>query len=320
MLATRRAVGAAVQQRLQMDAGDRAIALDAGFEVHQHRMTSAMAVEHFLARQTDLDRSIEQPGCLRDDNFVVEGIAFAAEAPAIRCGNDPDVGGRHLERLGQRAVHVMRRLRGRPEHQLAVRIFGRDGRMLFNGQVRVALIKECVFEYLISVGKGLVDVAESERDNLVDVAAVAVLVDGVGCDQSFFRARNRLQWCVLDVDQIERFERRQFVACDDRRHRVADEPDALDRQGILVLTDRKNAVRDRKIASGQDQVDAGMRQGASHVDADDACVRDGGTEQLAVDHPRQRQVVGEAGLAGDFGACVDARPRFADDVHERTGR
>jgi hypothetical protein len=251
---------------------------------------------------------------------VVERVAFAAEAPAIRCGNDPDVRGGHVERLRQRAVHVVRRLRGRPEHQLAVGILSRQGRVLFNREVRITLIKKSVFEHVIGVGKGLVDVAESERDNLVDVATVAVLVDGVGGDQPFFGARNGLQWCVLDVDQIERFERRQFVARDDRRHRVADKPDALDRQGVLVLTDRKNAVRDRKIASGQDQVDAGMRQGASNVDANDACVRDGGTKQLAVDHPRQRKVVGEAGLAGDFGACVDAPPRFADDVHERTGR
>src|SRR5206468_12017372 len=72
-----RAVRAAVEQRPEMDAGDRPVPLDAGLEVHQHRMTPTMAVEHFFAREADLDGSIEDPCRLADADLVVEWIALA---------------------------------------------------------------------------------------------------------------------------------------------------------------------------------------------------------------------------------------------------
>ena len=158
-----RAVGAAVEQRLDVHAGDRAVALHAGLEVHQHRMAAAMAVEDLLAREADLHRPIEQQRRLRDDDFVIERIALAAEAAAVGRRDHADVRRRHRQRLRERAMHVVRRLRARPEHELAVGILRRDRGVLFDRQVRVALIEERVFEDAVGVGEGLFDVAELQR-------------------------------------------------------------------------------------------------------------------------------------------------------------
>src|SRR4051812_3038045 len=46
-------------------------------------------------------------------------------------------------------------------------------------------------------------------------------------------------------------------------------------------------------------------------------MRHGGAQQLAVDGPRQHQIVREFRLAGDLRAAVDAASRSADDVHSR---
>ena len=83
---------------------------------------------------------------------------------------------------------------------------------------------------------------------------------------------------------------------------------------MLILADGENAVFDRDIFAGEDEMDAGMRQGAREIDAANARVRMRGAEELAVEHAGENDVVGKAGLAGDFGAGVDAAAGFADDT------
>ena len=53
---------------------------------------------------------------------------------------------------------------------------------------------------------------------------------------------------------------------------------------------------------------------------DDPRVRDGGPEELAVQHAGQRQVVRESGLPRDLGAAVHAAPRASNDGRCRDGR
>src|SRR5437667_9800664 len=98
-------------------------------------MTAAMAVEHFLAREADLDGPVEQPRGLADHDFMIERVALAAEAAAVGRRNDADVRCRHVERLSERAMNVVRGLRARPQNQLAVGIPGGDGGMLFDRQM-----------------------------------------------------------------------------------------------------------------------------------------------------------------------------------------
>ena len=85
-------------------------------------------------------------------------------------------------------------------------------------------------------------------------------------------------------------------------------------QRVLVMTDRQNAVGNRKRVAGQDEMHAVVLLGARDVNGRDARVRQRRAQQAAVHGPRQHHVVGESRLASDLGAPVDAAPRLPDDV------
>ena len=67
-------------------------------------------------------------------------------------------------------MHVVRHLGARPERELAVGIDRGDRRVLLDREVRVALEEERVLEDVIGLRQRLVDVAELERLQPVDVA------------------------------------------------------------------------------------------------------------------------------------------------------
>jgi hypothetical protein len=123
------------------------------------------------------------------------------------------------------------------------------------------------------------------------------------------------QRLVLDLDQVDGFSSRHLVACDDRSDWIADEPNALDSQGMLILADGENAVRDGEVGAGQNQSNTRKSGRSGRVDSPDSRVRQRGSQELRMQHPRQRQVVGKCRLPGDLGACVDSSPRPPDDFH-----
>ena len=86
-----------------MHPGDRAIFLHSGLDVHQDRMTAAMTVEDLFARQRDLDRTAGNHRELANNDLVIEGIALAAKAAAIRSGDHSNVAGRQLPELSSSA-------------------------------------------------------------------------------------------------------------------------------------------------------------------------------------------------------------------------
>src|SRR5438105_1015913 len=88
---------------------------------------------------------------------------------AVWRGDHADVRARHAQHFFQRAVHVVRRLRRRPERQFAVRPEIGDGRVLFHWQVRVAFIVEGILAHVLGLCKAAVHVAEFQRDLLVHV-------------------------------------------------------------------------------------------------------------------------------------------------------
>ena len=104
----------------------------------------------------------------------------------------------------------------------------------------------------------------------------------------------------------------RLVSGDHRGHRVADEPDRVGAEGVLVMADRQHAVRDRELRSGEHEVHPGVLLGAPGVDADDARMRQRRPQQAAVDHPRQRHVVGKHRLPGDLRPA--STPVVSDDV------
>ncbi len=178
----------------------------------------------------------------------------------------------------------------------------------------VALVEERVFEHAIGVAERLLDVAERQRHELVHVTRVAVLVNPrFGVRQAVGGPAERAQRLVHDIDEIERLERGQLVACNHGGDGVAHKTHTLDGERVFVLADRQNPVRDWKILAGEDQVHARVGTCPGGVDAGDAGVRRRGAEELTVHHPRQHDVVGKLRLPGDFRTAVHATARRADD-------
>ena len=104
------AIGAAVDQSLQVHAGEPPIFRHAGAELHQHRVAAAVHVEHLLAREADLHRAAEHQGRLGGDQLVVADVALAAEAAAIGCRDHADLRRGKPQHAGERAVDVVRHL------------------------------------------------------------------------------------------------------------------------------------------------------------------------------------------------------------------
>ncbi len=270
-----RSVGPSVEQRLQVHSGDLSVLRHPGAEAHQHRVPAAMAIEHFLARQADLHRAVQQQRRLRHDDFVIERIALAAEAATVGRGNHADVRRRQLQRLGERAMQIVRCLRAGPDDQLAVGILRRQRRVLLDRQVRAPLEEEHIVEHVVGAADGGIHVAELQGNRLVDVADVAVVVDaGLGVREAVVGAGVGAQRFVLHLDQVHGVGRRRLVTRDHGRHRVADEAHRLAAQRVLVVADRQHAIGDWKRLAGQYQVHARVRFGLRDVDANDARVRD----------------------------------------------
>jgi hypothetical protein len=74
--------------------------------------------------------------------------------------------GRHLEDLGQRAVHVVGGLGRGPEGQLAVRPLRRHRRVLLQRKVGVPLEEERVLPDVIGLGEALLDRPKSKETSL----------------------------------------------------------------------------------------------------------------------------------------------------------
>ena len=86
-------------------------------------VAAAMAIEDLFPGQSDLDREPELERQLRDDDFMIEGITLAAEAAAVRAGNDANARSGNVQGLGERTMYVVRALCGRV-HGDAIVILG----------------------------------------------------------------------------------------------------------------------------------------------------------------------------------------------------
>jgi len=93
-----------------MHRGDRAVFLHSGLNVHQDGMAATVTIENFFAGQSAFHRAAGQHRKLANHDLVIERIALAAKAAAIRCGNDANVTRGHAQNFGQGAMHVVRRL------------------------------------------------------------------------------------------------------------------------------------------------------------------------------------------------------------------
>ncbi len=162
--------------------------------------------------------------------------------------------------------------------------------MLLHGQVVIARVEVDALEHVRRTFEGRVDVAELEVNLLVYVVAWAVVVDArVGLDraQPFLDVEGGGQWLVVDLDQPDRLLGDELIRRSHRGNRVAYIPDPVGLEGVLVLAHRQNAVLARHRVA-RDHCDyARQRLRLGGVDTDDAGVRMGRTEHLAVEHSRQ---------------------------------
>ena len=298
-----------------MERGDGAVFLHAGLHPHQCRMPAPVAVEDLFAREADLDRAARHAREMGHDDLVIEGVRLAAEPAAVGRRNHADLRGRHDEDPGERAVHVVRRLRRRPESQLPVRAEIGERRVLLEGQVRAALVEVQVVVNAVGAREALCRVAELHRDELVDVAGVAVVVDRRrrGREAVLDRA-DRRQRFVPNIDEVERVEGGVLADGRDRGDRVAHEANAIRAERVLVLRHRQNAERNRKVPSGGDGDDARGGQRPRDVDREDAGVGDLRAQELAMEHPGQHDVVGEFRLPRHLRRGVHLGVGASDDA------
>ncbi len=300
-----------------MHRGDLSVLRHAGLHPHQRRMAPAVAVEHLFARERDLHRAPRHHRELRDGDLVAERIALAAEAAAVRRGDDADAGGRELEHLRQRAVHVVRCLGAAPQGELAVGGPLRHGRMLLHRQVGVALVEEQILAHQVGPREARLHVAELEVNEFVEVAAVAVIVDaGLGVGDGVLGVGDGAQRLVLDGNEVERRGCDVFVDGRHGRHRIADESDLVRRERVLVLAHREDTEGDGEVLPRQHGFHAREARRLGRVDAQDLRVRMRAAQQFGVEHPGEKQVVGEDGGARDLGGRVDLAERLADDTTE----
>src|SRR5262249_52686212 len=160
------------------------------------------------------------------------------------------------------AMNVVRRLCRGPERQLAVGTKVGDGRMLLEREMCVSFVKEEVLVYPVGFGKSLLDVTKLHRDELVEVSAVAVLVDPrLRPRARFLDGRDGRERLVLDLDRVERVERRVFIDRGHGRNRVAHIAHLVGCEGVLVLGDGEDPEGNRKVTTCRDGNYSGHRQG-----------------------------------------------------------
>src|SRR5437867_4972119 len=102
--------------------------------------------------------------------------------------------------------------------------------------MRAAFEEEQIFPYEIGFGDSGFDVPELEIDELVEIAAIGVVVDlRLGMRDGGFGRVKGLERLVDDLDEIERGGRRLLGRRGHRCDGIADETDFVDAKGVLVL-------------------------------------------------------------------------------------
>ena len=211
-------------------------------------------------------------------------------------------------------MHVVRRLGRAPQGELAVGRPVGDRGVLLHRQVGAPLEEEQVLAHQVGCREAFRHVAELQVDELVEVAAVAVVVDArLGVRDRVRGVGDGAERLVGHVDQIERRGRGLFAHRRDGGDGIAHEAHLVGRQRVLVLAHGEDAEGDRQVLPGEHGLHAREGLGSRRIDAGDQGVGVGTAEQLGVQHAGEEQVVGESRSAGDLGGRVDLAERFADD-------
>ncbi len=111
--------------------------------------------------------------------------------------------------------------------------------MLFERQVRAALVERDVFADEISLGEARLDISELVGLLPVDVALHAVLVDArLGRRQRFLNRADTLERLVFHLDQLQGLGGCIFVHGRHGHNRIAHHAHSFDLQRVLILAHR----------------------------------------------------------------------------------
>jgi len=322
-------IGAAVVDDVEIAGDQGAVGLCAGLHANDCRMAPAHRHEVLLPGQRQLDRPAGRPGEVGDQRLDRDA-GLAAERAADRRRDDADLRHRQVQGPRQGRLHLVDRLVGGPDGQLAgaVELGNRGDR--FQIDVRLGRHLVDALDDDIAIGPGRLDVAFAEllpRD-LVDAleaevrAFLVALELPVDRDRAVFQrrldAQHRRQFLVVHLDQRRRRAGRGKVGGGDRGDRLADITHDADGERSLVVHEQAPAAV-RQIGTGQHRPDAGQGPGGRGVDGKDARARPGAAEDRGVQHARPRKIVGIARRAGQLVGGVAARQpradRFGNLVH-----
>ncbi|MDE0148113.1 MAG: hypothetical protein OXM58_07045 [Rhodospirillaceae bacterium] len=322
-------IGAAVVDDVEIAGDQGAAGLRAGPDADDGRMTPAHRHEVFLPGQRQLDRPAGRPGEMGDQRLDRDA-GLAAERAADRRRDDADLRHRQVEGPRQGRLHLVDRLVGGPDGQLAgaVELGNRGDR--FQIDVRLGRHLVDALDDDIAIGPGRLDVAFAEllaRD-LVDAleaevrAFLVALEFPMDRDRAVFQrrrdAQHRRQLFVVHLDQRRRRAGRGEVGSGDRGDRLADIAHHAGGERGLVVDEQAPAAR-RQVGPGQHRLDAGQRPGGGRIDAEDPRARPGAAEDRGVQHARPRKIVCIARRTGQLVGGVAARQpradRFGKSVH-----
>ncbi len=297
-----------------------AVLVDARLDPHQHRVAPAVGVEDLLAGEGDGYRPAGQHAQLRDDELVRERVDLAAEAAAQGGGVDVDLPLGEVEGFGEGPVDAVRTLGRGPEVELAPTLLPvGEGRVLLEGDVGVALVEVDVLADVGGLLERRVDVAEVQGGDAVGVPELALVDELPGGLERALDGRDGLERLVGHVDAPGRLPGRLLVEGGHGRDRLADVPDLVNGEGVLVLADREGAEGHREVLSRDDGEDAVHRLGRRRVDVDQPGVGLGAPLDDGVGQPGPVEVAGVPGLAGGLLPAVHARVGRADDVEGGLG-
>ncbi len=223
-----RSVRAAVKNRFEMQCSDLPVALDAGLDPHQNRMTTAMRVKNLFTRQREFHGATGQHRKFACDNFVRERVGLAAESAADRRGDHANMSARNLQCFFERAMNIVGRLRRAVKREPTIRRKISNARMFFHRQMCVAFVEKHVLAHVLGSFESRLKIAEFERDKFVDIVMIGVRVNL----RKFFVERvahghDGRERFVRDVNQLKRALGGLFVNRRDRRDRIADEADVI---------------------------------------------------------------------------------------------
>ena len=236
------------------------------------------------------------------------------------------------EELGDVALERERILGGGPQGDVSVLHPG-DGDVGLQRVVLDLREGEDVLEDLVGLGEALVHVAPGVVVGVADVGAAELLGHAVGVAVKLVRVRHHLvhqrrvrRHRVSNVGDrgklLEfRFDEGQRLGCGGlvigrhHGHRVAVVTDLVQGDDGLVLVGRAEVrVHAVQGLAGEHRGHPRQRRRLARIDAEQARVREGAAQDLAVEHPRDLQVHGVDGLAGGLDHAVHPLLGLADDL------